>query len=865
MNWSTLVAYGEQFEIFSRYVLPGSESLTMNPFLVFALTFLSTAVLVRSAIPLGVKAGLVDVPGGRRTHTAVTPLVGGISMYIGLLLTDVTLLYFQLSAVSGGLLVASGLLVLVGVLDDRFALAVRARFVVQITAALIMILQSGLVLQNLGELLPGISIDLGWLATPFTILAVVAVINATNMLDGVDGLAGSLALVCLLLMAAASFVAGMPQHYSVLLIFSGMLGGFLLYNFRFKQAHKARVFMGDAGSMFLGFVLVWFFVELSQGKQQVFAPITAVWIFSVPLFDTAAVILRRIRYGSSPFKADRTHLHHFLMDGGFSVRDAVLILVSTQILMGLIGLAGFYWEVPDFFMLLAFLGLFGVYFAGILHTWRFVTALQNFRQILKATAKYEGKIFVGNLSTNSASFDIQKLLGKQLASVSGYRLFNRLTDDGREISYCIMDYSGETNTLIRSMKMQLSADSRIVVRPLYVRGKTHDRRARDLPVAEGSDRRGRDRRVGDHELVEHVNGEWLSLLTRLRAYGSDLRESLNSKARRQHHESQSRHQKLVELNQRLEKLELMLADKRKDREKAVAIFADSKRAIALHDTVIKQLFRDEVLSEGQTGEQGLLVWNQLLTHLQAEQGRLDSCRAELNGKLGRLQKLEGHQDKPSLYRDASEVQGGILVMETECDKLDKTIKDNEIKLIEARIAIKRLEDFVNCYESEFSAVSKRCLQIEKIANSLAQQISTLVYKKQILQQQKKVIELDVVEGAIDESRLRMECENIRFFDKPGQIDTRELSLDELRQHYNQAHQQYEKQCIDFAQGKGALMPSSPYQDTVIACEQKLENLGVALNAVKFRQLRAKENLDMVDTQLQGMFKRGERLLDLGAN
>ncbi|MCK5924147.1 MAG: hypothetical protein KAG66_24645, partial [Methylococcales bacterium] len=310
--------------------------------------------------------------------------------------------------------------------------------------------------------------------------------------------------------------------------------------------------------------------------------------------------MRRIRYGSSPFKADRTHLHHFLMDGGFSVRDSVLVLVSTQVLMGLIGLAGFYWGVPDSIMLLAFLGLFGVYFMSILHAWRFVTALQCFRQMLKATAKYEGKIFIGNLSANGASFEVQKLLGERLASVSGYRLFNRLTDEGREIGYCVMDYSGDINNLIRSMKMQLSVDSRIVVRPLYVRGKTQDRRSKDVPVEGRAERRGRDRRVGDHELVEHVNGEWLTLLTRLRAYGSDLRDSLGLKAQSQYDDSQSRHQKLLELNQRLERLELMSADKRKDREKAVAIFADSKRAMSFHDTVIQQLFRDSVLSEGQT-------------------------------------------------------------------------------------------------------------------------------------------------------------------------------------------------------------------------------------------------------------------------
>ena len=307
----------------------------------------------------------------------------------------------------------------------------------------------------------------------------------------------------------------------------------------------------------------------------------------------------------------------------------------------------------------------------------------------------------------------------------------------------------------------------------------------------------------------------------------------------------------------------MLADKRKDREKAVAIFADTKRAISLHDTVIKQLFRDRVLSEGQTGEQGLVVWDGLLKSLQADRGRLDSCRVELDGKLGRLQKLEGNQDKQSLYRDASEVKGGIRVMETECNKVDETIKENEAKLTEASVAIKRLEDFVSCYESEFFAASKRCFQVEKIANSLAQQISTLVYKKQILQQQKKTIELGVVEGAIDERSLIIERENIRFFGKPGQIDTSELSLNELRQHYSQAHHEYEKQCIDFAQGKGALMPSSPYQDAMIASDQKLENLGIELESVRFRQLQVKENLDMVDSQLQGLFKRGERLLNVG--
>lgn len=320
--------------------------------------FCATALLIRLLLPVAEHADLVDHPQGRKCHTRPTPLVGGLAMFIAfalaILTLNATLTPFK------PFFAAAIVLVLIGVLDDHRDLSTRSRFAAQIAASLIMVIWGGVVLNDLGHLgFGGEPLTLGLLAVPFTIFAAVGVINATNMIDGLDGLAASLSLVtvtALMLLAGAS---GQEAALGLLFVLAAATLGFLLYNLRLRG--PALVFMGDAGSMFLGFALAWFLVAFSQGDDRLMAPTTALWLFAVPLIDTVCVMIRRLSQGRSPFSADRAHCHHVLQDLGLTRRQTLVVMVAAALIAAAAGLAGEWTGVPEPVMLLGFLATGGLY------------------------------------------------------------------------------------------------------------------------------------------------------------------------------------------------------------------------------------------------------------------------------------------------------------------------------------------------------------------------------------------------------------------------------------------------------------------------------------------------------------------------
>ena len=320
--------------------------------------FSATAFLIRLLIPVAVHADLVDHPGSRKCHTHPTPLVGGIAMFIAFALAMLTL---DTSLPPFKPFVAAAIvLVLIGVLDDHRDLSTRSRFAAQIVASLIMVSGGGVVLNDLGRLgIGGEILNLGLLASPFTVFAAVGVINATNMVDGLDGLAASLSLVTVAALMLLAWAGGQESALAVLVILAATALGFLLYNLRLRG--PALVFMGDAGSMFLGFALAWFLVAFSQGDGRLMAPTTALWLFAVPLIDTVSVMIRRLARARSPFSADRAHFHHVLRDLGLSRRQTLVVMVSAALVAAAIGLAGEWAGVSEALMLLGFLTMSGLY------------------------------------------------------------------------------------------------------------------------------------------------------------------------------------------------------------------------------------------------------------------------------------------------------------------------------------------------------------------------------------------------------------------------------------------------------------------------------------------------------------------------
>lgn len=338
----------------------------------FGLT-LQLLLVLRNLAP---RIGLVDTPGGRKAHQGAVPLVGGLAMFVGF--SFALLMLDQPLGPLRGMMAGATLLVVIGVLDDFHELSSASRFVVQIGAALMMVFWGGVELVDLGYLVSADSlVELGIWSVPLTVFATVGVINALNMIDGVDGLAGSVTALSLAALILVALLGGEPRAAAVLGLLLASIAGFLVLNLRFPWQPRAKVFMGDAGSMFLGFVLAWFLIDFTQGDDRLISPATALWLLGIPLIDTVTMMLRRILRRRSPFAPDREHFHHILLLAGFSPAQTLLIMGSVSALMAVVGLLAHFQGVPEWVMFYAFLLLFGSYFWMIRRAWKLMRFLKR--------------------------------------------------------------------------------------------------------------------------------------------------------------------------------------------------------------------------------------------------------------------------------------------------------------------------------------------------------------------------------------------------------------------------------------------------------------------------------------------------------
>ncbi len=329
------------------------------------IAFLVTCLLVYLLKKIAPRLDLVDAPRGHKNHQGSIPVVGGIAIFGGFLVWQ-QIYHFNFTV----FLVCAAILIVAGVWDDRKSLSVRVRMVVQVAAASIMAIWGGVVLYDLGEMFSGNTVMLGMWAVPFTIFTVVGGINAVNMSDGIDGLAGSLTLVTLSMLMLLAWYAGMDGELAVLLALAGAVMAFLVFNLRAPWRGRAGIFMGDAGSMFLGFALVWHMVLLSQGEHRAMLPVTALWLFALPLFDTVSIMVRRTLKGKSPFSPDREHFHHSLQAKGFTAGQSVVVTTLLAMVLALVGVIGYLMIVPEWIMFYGFLGLFVVYLLVMEYAWR---------------------------------------------------------------------------------------------------------------------------------------------------------------------------------------------------------------------------------------------------------------------------------------------------------------------------------------------------------------------------------------------------------------------------------------------------------------------------------------------------------------
>ena len=333
-------------------------------------TLLVTSSLIRLLSLNAHHVGLVDVACSRKTHQFDIPTVGGIAIFFGFLVALLVVHGYEVHLYFYGFILPALLLVGIGALDDAMGVLFKYRFAVQVVAALIMTLAGGMVIGQLGDLLiPGKEINLGLLAVPFTIFFLLGLVNAFNLSDGIDGLAGSLAMVALLGLGTVALIGGQFTTLLELGLLGVCLLTFLAFNARFPGHSRATIYLGDSGSTFLGFAVLWFSITMSQGEQAVMSPVTPLWFFALPLFDMTTVFIRRIANKQPPFLADREHLHHMFETAGFSVTQTVLTLAAVALLLASIGVAGLYLGVPDFAMILLFFGCLAGYCCIVSKCW----------------------------------------------------------------------------------------------------------------------------------------------------------------------------------------------------------------------------------------------------------------------------------------------------------------------------------------------------------------------------------------------------------------------------------------------------------------------------------------------------------------
>ena len=317
--------------------------LKYNPvMLIYLLTFLLGFLATFFATPvvknIAARVKAVDIPNDRKVHILPVPRLGGLAIYFGFLAAMVCALV--LAGAGGmklnlnfliGILLGGTVLMLVGMRDDVRNLRPTTKLVSQIAATLFVIF-FGVEISFVSNPFNGIW-AIGVFSIPLTLLWVVGITNAINLIDGLDGLAAGVTAISCLALFFVALRTHQPGAAILMLALGGATLGFLRYNF-----FPASIFLGDSGSMFLGFILATSSIIGVLKTTLVVALVVPVLILGVPIFDTLFAIGRRIRAGRHPFEADNKHIHHMLLRAGFNKREAVLAIYIACFLLSFIAL-----------------------------------------------------------------------------------------------------------------------------------------------------------------------------------------------------------------------------------------------------------------------------------------------------------------------------------------------------------------------------------------------------------------------------------------------------------------------------------------------------------------------------------------------
>lgn len=295
--------------------------------------FILSIVLTPITGKLAFKWGATDKPNERKVHAKIMPRMGGLAIFLSFLLTFLlTFIVFgdklstQMSILS--FLIGAVIIIIIGIFDDIYELRASIKFLGQIVAALIMVIWGGIEVEFINLPFDG-EIHFGFMSIPITVLWIVGITNAINLIDGLDGLAGGVSTIALLTIAVMAIIKGDMFVATIALIVSGSTLGFLKYNF-----HPAKIFMGDTGSMFLGYIIA--VISLLGFKNvTMISLIVPIIILGVPISDTFFAIIRRL-VNKQPISApDKSHLHHCFLNLGFTHRQTVILIYAIAASFGL--------------------------------------------------------------------------------------------------------------------------------------------------------------------------------------------------------------------------------------------------------------------------------------------------------------------------------------------------------------------------------------------------------------------------------------------------------------------------------------------------------------------------------------------------
>ncbi len=312
-------------------------------------------ILLLIFLKISKKFQIVDIPNSRKVHERPIPTIGGLVI---LLTIFIHLPFIQLPDKFLLILFASLIILIIGVLDDLYQIGIISRIISQIISCLIVI-GSGLSIVDIGDYSMFQEFELGMFGILLTVFSVLCLINAINFIDGIDGLSASMVTISFISLIIFSLLENNLYVDEFILVFILVLLFFIFFNLGF--INKYKIFLGDAGSTTIGFILSWVLIYNTFPEHRIIHPVLAIWCITIPIYDFLAVIIRRMKLKINPFKPDNKHIHHLIISKNISHTNCLIILIILSFFSNMLGGAIFYFFGPGP-CLLAYIVYFIIFF-----------------------------------------------------------------------------------------------------------------------------------------------------------------------------------------------------------------------------------------------------------------------------------------------------------------------------------------------------------------------------------------------------------------------------------------------------------------------------------------------------------------------